>query len=74
MFVMGGPVKGGKVYGKWPGLGPDQLNEGRDLKLTTDFRSVLGEVISGHLGSNNLRTVFPAYENNPAKFPGLLKA
>ena len=73
MFVMGGPVKGGKVYGKWPGLGPGQLNEGRDLALTTDFRSVLGEVISGHLGSNNLRTVFPGYENNPAKFPGLLK-
>ena len=44
MFVMGGPVKGGKVYGKWPGLGPEHLNEGRDLKLTTDFRSVLGEV------------------------------
>jgi uncharacterized protein (DUF1501 family) len=74
MFVMGGPVKGGKVYGKWPGLGPNQLNQGRDLALTTDFRSVLGEVISGHLGSNNLRLVFPGFENSPAKFPGLLKA
>ena len=74
MFVMGGPVKGGKVYGKWPGLGPEQLNEGRDLALTTDFRSVLGEVISGHLGSNNLHTVFPGFDNSPAKFPRLLKA
>jgi uncharacterized protein (DUF1501 family) len=74
MFVMGGPVKGGKVYGKWPGLAPDQLNEGRDLKLTTDFRSVLGEVISGHLGTNNLQSVFPGFENSPAKFPRLLKA
>jgi uncharacterized protein (DUF1501 family) len=74
MFVMGGPVKGGKVYGKWPGLSSDHLNEGRDLALTTDFRSVLGEVISGHLGSNNLRNVFPGFENSPAKFPGLLKA
>jgi uncharacterized protein (DUF1501 family) len=73
MFVMGGPVKGGKVYGKWPGLAPEQLNEGRDLKLTTDFRSVLGEVISGHLGGDNLRTVFPGFDNSPAKFPGLLK-
>jgi uncharacterized protein (DUF1501 family) len=73
MFVMGGPVQGGKVYGKWPGLGPNQLNEGRDLALTTDFRSVLGEVISGHLGSNNLKTVFPGFDNNPAKFPRLLK-
>ncbi len=74
MFVLGGPVKGGKVYGRWPGLGPNQLNEGRDLALTTDFRSVLGEVIAGHLGSNNLQTVFPGFENNPAKFPHLLKA
>ena len=74
MFVMGGLVKGGKVYGKWPGLGPGQLNEGRDLALTTDFRSVLGEVISSHLGSNNLRSVFPGFDNNPAKFPHLLKA
>ncbi len=74
MFVMGGPVKGGKVYGKWPGLGPEQLNEGRDLALTTDFRSVLGEIIGGHLGSNNLRAVFPGFDNSPAKFPRLLKA
>jgi uncharacterized protein (DUF1501 family) len=73
MFMMGGPVKGGKVYGKWPGLGPEQLNEGRDLKLTTDFRSVLGEVISGHLGGKNLQTVFPGFDNSPAKFPHLLK-
>jgi uncharacterized protein (DUF1501 family) len=73
MFVMGGAVKGGKVYGKWPGLGPGQLNEGRDLTLTTDFRSVLGELISGHLGANNLRPVFPGFDNSPAKFPRLLK-
>jgi len=73
MFVMGGPVKGGKVYGKWPGLGPGQLNEGRDLTLTTDFRSVLGEVIAGHLGAANLRAVFPGFDNSPAKFPRLLK-
>ena len=73
MFVMGGSVKGGQVYGKWPGLGPGQLNEGRDLALTTDFRSVLGEVISGHLGTKDLRPVFPGFENSPAKFPRLLK-
>jgi uncharacterized protein (DUF1501 family) len=73
MFVMGGPVKGGKVYGQWPGLAPEQLNEGRDLKLTTDFRSVLGEVIGGHLGSKNLQMVFPGFDNSPAKFPHLLK-
>jgi uncharacterized protein (DUF1501 family) len=73
MFVMGGPVKGGKVYGKWPGLAPGQLNEGRDLTLTTDFRSVLGEVIAGHLGAGNLHSVFPGFDNSAAKFPRLLK-
>ena len=74
MLVMGGPVKGGKVYGKWPGLGPGQLNEGRDLALTTDFRSVLGEVIGGHLGNNNLHAIFPGFDNSSAKFPHFLKA
>jgi uncharacterized protein (DUF1501 family) len=73
MMVLGGAVKGGKVYGKWPGLGPEQLNEGRDLKLTTDFRSVLGEIISGHLGNKQLNTVFPGFDNDPRKFPNLLK-
>ena len=43
MFVLGGQVRGGKVYGKWPGLANEQLNEGRDLVVTTDFRRVLGE-------------------------------
>ena len=45
LFVIGGGVKGGKVHGRWPGLAPEQLNEGRDLALTTDFRSVFGEVV-----------------------------
>jgi uncharacterized protein (DUF1501 family) len=59
MFVMGGPVKGGKVYGRWPGLDQSQLYEGRDLAVTTDFRSVLGEAVSRHLGNSNLASVFP---------------
>src|ERR1700676_5216422 len=74
MFVMGGRVKGGKFYGKWPGLGPEQLNHGRELALTPDFRSVLGEIISRHLGTKNLGTVFPGFENDARKFPNLLKA
>ncbi len=69
MFVMGGDVKGGKVYGKWPGLEREQLYEGRDLALTTDFRDVLGELVSRHLGNPTLGSVFPGY--NP-KFLGLL--
>ena len=61
MFVMGGGVQGGKVYGKWPGLEREQLYEGRDLALTTDFRDVLGELVSRHLGNPSLQTVFPGY-------------
>ncbi len=74
MFVMGGPVKGGKVYGRWPGLRPEQLYEGRDLALTTDFRSVLGEILARHLGNQDVKTVFPGFDNDPRKFPGLLHA
>jgi uncharacterized protein (DUF1501 family) len=61
MFVMGGPVKGGKVYGPWPGLDQSQLYEGRDLALTTDFRQVLGEGVYRHLGNKHLDQVFPDY-------------
>jgi uncharacterized protein (DUF1501 family) len=59
MFVLGGNVKGGKVYGKWPGLADHQLNEGRDLAITTDYRAVLGEVVSKTIGANNLEITFP---------------
>jgi uncharacterized protein (DUF1501 family) len=65
MFVMGGAVQGGKVYGKWPGLEKEQLWEGRDLALTTDFRDVLGELVSRHLGNAPLGTVFPGYDPKP---------
>ena len=65
MFVMGGDVKGGKVYGKWPGLEKEQLYENRDLALTTDFRDVLGELVSAHLGNPSLDGVFPGYTPKP---------
>jgi uncharacterized protein (DUF1501 family) len=74
MFVMGGPVQGGRVYGKWPGLGPEQLNEERDLALTTDFRDVLGEAVYTHLGNRSIKSVFPNYDGSPSKFRGFLKA
>jgi len=72
MFVMGGGVRGGKVYGKWPGLAPEQLYEGRDLALTTDFRRVLGEGVYRHLGNRQLATVFPGFESSPQNFLGIL--
>ncbi len=74
MFVMGGDVKGGQVYGRWPGLNDHQLNEGRDLALTTDFRSVVGEILAKHIGVADLKPVFPGFDNNRAKFPGLIKS
>jgi len=65
MFVMGGGVRGGKVYGKWPGLEAEQLYEARDLALTTDFRDVLGELVRGQLGNQDLSRVFPGYTPKP---------
>jgi uncharacterized protein (DUF1501 family) len=61
MFVVGGSVKGGEVYGRWPGLAREQLYEGRDLALTTDFRSVFGEVVRSHLGAADASRIFPGF-------------
>jgi len=72
MMVMGGPVAGGRVLGDWPGLEPEQLYEGRDLQLTTDFRDVFGEIVAGHLGVAQPGDVFPGYELEPARFRHVL--
>jgi uncharacterized protein (DUF1501 family) len=69
MFVMGGGVKGGKVYGRWPGLSPEHLYEGRDLALTSDFRDVLGELVARHMATPDLSSVFPGYRE---RFLGLV--
>ena len=68
MVVMGGPVKGGKVYSKWPGMKREQLYENRDLAVTTDFRSVFGEVAMRHLGSQNSGVIFPGFQLNQSNF------
>jgi uncharacterized protein (DUF1501 family) len=70
MMVLGNGVRGGQVYGKWPGLNSDQLYEGRDLALTTDFRDVFGEIVTRHLHSSDLKSVFPGYSSNTSKFKG----
>jgi uncharacterized protein (DUF1501 family) len=68
MFVLGADVKGGRVYGRWPGLAPEQLNEGRDLALTTDYRQVLGEVVTRTLGTVDLDAVFPGAKLSASRF------
>jgi uncharacterized protein (DUF1501 family) len=71
MMVIGGSVRGGHVYGKWPGLAQDRRYEGRDLAVTTDFRDVFGEIVVKHMGVSDTRTIFPGYNVQPSKFPGL---
>jgi uncharacterized protein (DUF1501 family) len=56
------------VYGSWPGLAHEQLNEGRDLALTTDYRQVLGELVDRTLGASNLDLVFPGAKLTPNRF------
>jgi uncharacterized protein (DUF1501 family) len=70
MLAFGGGINGGKVYGDWPGLAPEQLYEERDLSLTTDFRDVLGELVTRHLGNRQVVSVFPGYAE--PRFRGLV--
>jgi len=72
MLVLGGGVKGGKVYGKWPGLDSQQLYENRDLAITTDFRDVFSELLTKQLGVGALKSVFPGYDVSTAKWRGVL--
>jgi uncharacterized protein (DUF1501 family) len=72
LFVIGGDVKGRKVHGRWPGLEPEQLYEGRDLALTTDFRSVFSEVAAKQLGAKRLDALFPGYDGDAGAWLGVL--
>ncbi|HET6366035.1 MAG TPA: DUF1501 domain-containing protein [Pseudomonadales bacterium] len=72
MLVLGGPVRGGKVYGRWPGLRRDQLFEGRDLAVTTDFRHLFAEVAQRHLAIPAEAPLFPGFGANSTGYPGVL--
>lgn len=72
MLILGNGVRGGKVYGNWKGLKNDQLNEGRDLAVTTDFRDVFAEAASKHLGVGNMNALFPKYTVSNGSFRGYL--
>src|SRR3954471_16412077 len=71
MIVIGGDVRGGKVYGRWPGLAVENRYDGRDLAVTTDFRDVFGEIVTKHLGLRDARQLFPGYAISETRFPGL---
>jgi uncharacterized protein (DUF1501 family) len=71
MMVLGGGVRGGRVYGRWPGLSREHRFEGRDLAVTTDFRDVFGEIVVRHMGVADARPIFPGYDVQPKRFPGL---
>ena len=62
MMLIGGPVRGGRVYGRWPGLAGDQRYEGRDVAVTTDFRDVFGEIVARHMGIADTKAVFPRFQ------------
>ena len=70
MLALGGGIRGGKVYGRWPGLAVDQRFEGRDLAVTTDFRDVFAEVVVRHLGVRDARPIFPGYDVSATPLPG----
>jgi uncharacterized protein (DUF1501 family) len=72
MITIGAGVRGGKVYGVWPGLESQQRFEGRDLAVTTDFRDVFAEVAVRHLGIANPAPVFPGFRIDQARFRGFL--
>ena len=73
MFILGGGVRGGKVYGPWPGLEPEQRFEGRDLAVTTDFRDLFAEVVVRHLEIINPETIFPGHDVRESRFVGFLR-
>ena len=72
MLALGGTVRGGKVYGDWPGLGSGDLYQGRDLDVTTDFRTFFGEVIERHLGNGDIDAVFPGFDYGGSTRLGLI--
>lgn len=68
MLMLGPKVKGGRMYGDWPGLENDALDEGADLAITTDYRHVLAEMMQGHMGFADSGTLFPKFDAKPLGF------
>ncbi|WP_431299693.1 DUF1501 domain-containing protein [Tabrizicola sp. BL-A-41-H6] len=65
MMVLGPQARGGRMVGRWPGLTNEVLDEGADLAVVTDYRSVLSELLTGHMGMANASAVFPGFAAQP---------
>jgi uncharacterized protein (DUF1501 family) len=72
MMLVGGGVKGRRVYGRWPGLDASHLYENRDVAVTTDFRDVFAEILSRRMNVASLGSVFPGFELDPSRRLGVL--
>jgi len=72
MLIAGGTVRGGTVYGTWPGLNEERLFEGRDLAVTTDFRAICAEIVVRHLGFTALAEIFPDFVYDDSQRLGLI--
>jgi uncharacterized protein (DUF1501 family) len=71
MFVIGGGINGGQIFGEWPGLSAEQLYGPGDLAITTDYRTVLAEILRSRMGNKKAAKVFPGLKQS--KFAGLCK-
>jgi uncharacterized protein (DUF1501 family) len=76
MWLMGGPVRGRKIYGRWPGLSTAELYQERDLAVTTDFRDPIATVLKSHMGLRDaqLEKVFPRHPASTETLSGLIRA
>jgi len=74
MLVMGGPVSGGRIAGRWPGLDSGVRYEGRDVPVTTDFRDLFSEILVRHCGAPDVQPVFPGFTGDRTRFPGVIRA
>ena len=76
MWVMGGPVRGKKIYGRWPGLATEDLYQERDLAVTTDFRDPIAMVLKSHMGLQDaqIAKVFPGHPASSGNLSGLIRA
>lgn len=71
MLLLGGGVRGGKVFAKWPGLEASRLDGAGDLAVTTDYRDVLAEILAKRMGDERTQELFPGLRPSP---PGIVAA